>query len=186
MNHGAGDTLPDELGRQVHMVVVDHDDGRFGVILGLIRDGFGEGAVHRNVPILPGVVDAGVQVWVVRRVPHVVLEEPHQGVAEDVVVLVVDAPRGQYEAETNAVARKGRWDAGAAAALVDSPIAIADGAGDPGEVHHLGQGAEGRHHPATSPPGLYAARGAYMVLDGTPIADQDQPPIRQDSIAQFP
>ena len=77
--------------RQVQVVVMDHDVGWGGVVLGLRYNRVGERSVDGEVAVRPGVVDGLVYVGSVRRAPHIVLEEPQHRVAEDVVVLAVGA-----------------------------------------------------------------------------------------------
>ena len=73
LNHRLGNFLAHKLGHQVEVVVVADDDGRLLVALGFLGNRSGKGLVHRDVSGLPGIMNAGVHVGIVGRIPHVVL-----------------------------------------------------------------------------------------------------------------
>ena len=52
------------------------DDGRPATLPSFLDDRLSEGLVDRYVARIPGVVDAGVHVGIVRWIPHIVLKEP--------------------------------------------------------------------------------------------------------------
>ena len=96
LDDGLRHSLAHELGQQVEVIIVADDYGGLLQGPGLIDHGVGEGLVHRYVAGFPGIMHGGIDVGVVGRVPHVVLQEPEQRIAEDVVVLVVNAPGGHH------------------------------------------------------------------------------------------
>ena len=62
--------------------------------------------------------------------------------------------------------------AGAAlAALPGPPVALAHGAGHPGEFRGLGDRAKGGDYPAAAPAGFRTAIGGHMVFHGAAVAD---------------
>ncbi len=83
------DPLPDALLRE-HGVEVDAvyrtDDN--GTLLGLVREGVGEGLVDRSI-IVPGFSDTRVERGGARQVPQRMVEEPQDPVADAVVEPVV-------------------------------------------------------------------------------------------------
>ena len=144
---------------------------------------FGEGLIHRNVAGLPGVVDVGVDVGVVGRVPHVMLEEPQKGVAEHVVKLVVDPALGDHVAKVYLVPGHGRLDAGGGAIAGHRAVAFPHGAGDPGEIGQLSQAIERGYHAAASPSAFGDSIGGQQVLDRPPVAGQNEAPLAEHLIA---
>jgi len=95
-----------------------------------------ESAVDCDIAVIPGIVDFGIDIGGVGGVPHVMLEEPEQWIAEEIVVLVVDISwRGnkveikpltwQCHLETTALTGSGH------------AIAFSHSAGDPGELYVL-------------------------------------------------
>ena len=76
LDDGVGNLLPYHFRHQVQVIVVADDNGRFTAIPGLADHLVGEGLVYRHIAAPPPVVDGGVHVGVVGRVPHVVLQEP--------------------------------------------------------------------------------------------------------------
>ena len=46
------------------------------VLSSLFHNGTGKGLIDRDIARLPRIMNVGVNIWVIRGVPHVVLEEP--------------------------------------------------------------------------------------------------------------
>ena len=73
--------LPQKFGYQVEMVVMPNHHRRQLRALRFFNNGLGKGLVYRDIAGFPGVVNIGVHVGIIGRVPHVMLEEPEQRVA---------------------------------------------------------------------------------------------------------
>jgi hypothetical protein len=140
----------DRLGGAVQVVVVEHDP-RPAVAAGLSDDCRSEGLVHGHVPTLPGAQGAGVDDRPLGKVPHLVLEEPEEGVGDDVVGLLVDGALGRNEAQTDLLVGAG---CGAHEARVGgcAPVTVAHGRRDPRHgdvVTDLAEGGDEAARPAT-------------------------------------
>ena len=107
LDNGLGHLLTDEFRHQIQMVVMADDYGCFFQATGLFNYGVGKSLIYRYVAALPSIMNSGVNVGVVGRVPHVVLEEPEQRIADDVVVFVVGAPGCHNVPQVDLVAREG-------------------------------------------------------------------------------
>jgi hypothetical protein len=140
LDQGVRDFLAHHFWQKVKMVIVPDYYRRQFVISCLVNHGTGKGLVHRHVAALPGVMYAGVHIWVVGRVPHVVLQEPEQRIAEYVVKLVIYAPGSDNVPQAYLVARKGGLVAGTLRGTGNQPVALTHGAGNPGELGGLRQG----------------------------------------------
>ncbi len=55
-------------------------------------DSVSESSVNCDIAVIPSIVDLGIDIGGVGRVPHVMLEKPEQGVAKEVVIFMVDIP----------------------------------------------------------------------------------------------
>ena len=183
--HRLGHALPDKFRHQVKMVVVADDDGRLLHGAGLFDHGVGEGLVHWDVARFPGVVHGGVDVWIVGWVPHVVLQEPEERVAQDVVVLVVDAPGSHHVAQVNLVPRERGPHVRGLAIVGDDPVAFTHGAGHPGELEFLGHRTEGGDYAATATAGLGTAVAGHLVFHRAAVAHQNHGPFRKNGFAKL-
>ena len=162
----------------------DHDWG-CSVTPGVFNYYFGKGLVDRDVPRLPSVMDRGVYVGVIRRVPHVVLQEPQQGVAEYVVKFVVDAPGRNYVAKVDFVSWKRRFQTRRQSVVGDGPVAFPHGAGHPGKLRGLDQEVECGDHAAAATTPLGAAFRGHLVFHRSAVAGQKQGPLRKHPIAKL-
>src|SRR3989337_1853693 len=79
--------------------------GRLLIVLRLGGDSLVDSLVDGDVAALPGFVDGAADVGGARGVPHVVLDEPEEGVAEDVVVALVDGAGHDNKADVDLVVR---------------------------------------------------------------------------------
>ena len=179
---GAGDLFADAGGGQVEVVVLEEDEGRLRVVLSLGGDGVGDRLVDGDVAALPGLVDGAADVGRARRVPHVVLEEPEQGVAEDVVVPLVDVAGHDDEADVDLVI--GELEEAAVGLFGGAAVAVGHGGGDPGGGEEAGGGGEGGDHAAAA---AAADEGAVVLdaeLQGAAVAGDDQAALRQHLLAE--
>ena len=167
------------------MVIVAHDHRGTAGGAGFLNHGAGESLVDGNVAVLPGVMDAGVHVGVVGRVPHIVLQEPEQRVAEDVEILMVNPAGGDDVAELDLVAGQGRVKGRASAVVGDYAVAFAHCAGNPGKRGGLGQGVQGRYDAAAAPARFGATVGSHLMLHGAAVACQYQGAAGQYIFAQL-
>ena len=136
--HSVGHALADEFGHQVQVVIVADDDRRLLQGPGLFDHRIGECLVHWDITRFPGVVHGGIDVGVVGRVPHVVLQEPEERVAQDIVILVVDPPGSYHVTQIDLVAGERGSQVGGLAVAGNDPVSFAHGAGHPGELEFLG------------------------------------------------
>jgi len=80
-----------------------------------------------------------------------VLQEPEQGVAEDAVVFVVGVSAGNYKANIEVVSGERCLEVLPLCHFRSAAVPLAHGAGDPGEVHILTDGAKGGDHATAAP-----------------------------------
>src|SRR2546422_8460894 len=73
-------------GRQVKVIVLKEDVRRFRVLSRLVYNSFSYRFVDGNIAAFPGLIHGAADIRGSRRVPHEVLYEPEQRVAEDVIV----------------------------------------------------------------------------------------------------
>jgi hypothetical protein len=101
-----------------------------------------------------------------------VLEEPEQGIAEQVVILVVDVSGIGNEPEIQPLPRK--LDLEASVLLgSDAPVTLPHSARDPGKLYVFADGTESGYDPATASIQLKNAIFAHPIINGAPVADQD-------------
>ena len=130
------------------MVVLQHDQRLAAGCLSGGDDLIGEQLVDDDVAVPPGVPDLLRDVRRSRRIPQIVLEEPEQGVADDVVVLVVRLRVGHDEAQAE-LARIAELDerfAGVLGVSGAQTIALGHGCRDPNRLSLAGdRGDRGDH-----------------------------------------
>src|SRR5712692_6023975 len=83
-NRRARHFLSNHCGCQVEVVVLKQHVWRLCLLLRFINNRLGDRFVDRYVPGFPSFVYGAADVRRARRVPHEVLDEPEQGVAEDI------------------------------------------------------------------------------------------------------
>jgi hypothetical protein len=149
-------------GRHQPQVVVLHED--HGVGGGLVGDHVGEGLVHLAVG-RPGRPPALVEARSSRQVEQAVVDEPERGVADDVVVLAVDAGVDGEGADVEAVG-------GDASLLGGDSIASGHGGGDPGGVGVDDERRDAGHQPTRAALGSQLA----VVVD----VERERPAVRHD------
>src|ERR671931_265832 len=125
-----GNALADEARHEVEVIVV-HEDRRLSVCLELLGDRVGEALVHARVALLPGVLQRDVDRRRVGQLPEVVLEEPEDGVRDDVVEPVVGGLVVGDEAEAERRAGRERLLDSAAGFLEDGAVLLAHRARHP-------------------------------------------------------
>ena len=133
------------------MIVVKHHDGWGGILLGFRYDRLSEILIYLRITFVPRIVNARIQVRVVGGIPHVVLEEPKEGVTNDIVKLVISPAGSRYESEIDLMPRQGGPDSISLAVFRDFPVTLSYCAGDPGKLYHLRQRAKRCDDPAASP-----------------------------------
>src|SRR5712692_9209093 len=89
-NRRVGHFLANHRGRQVEVVVLKQHIRWLSLLLGLMNDGLGDRFVDRYVPAFPRFVYGAADVRRAWCVPHEVLDEPEQWVAEDVIMTLVN------------------------------------------------------------------------------------------------
>ncbi len=78
------------------------------------------------------------------------LEEPEQRIAEEIVILMIDIPRGSNEAEIEALS----WQCHLEASVMlssSTAIAFSHSAGDPGELYMLADPHKGGCNTTSAP-----------------------------------
>ncbi len=167
--------FPDKSCRKIEMVVLQHDD-RF--VLALLSRGenfISEQLVHRDVAVFPGVPDFLINVGRAWCIPEIVLQKPEQGIADQVVVLVIDLGFRNNELNPEIRLWTGRADqplAGAASDFRAGAVAIGHGGGDPDRLPVARDRADGGDHSATP-----LARGEGAVIR---IGEGDRAAVRSD------
>ena len=161
--------------REVEVVVVEEDRG-VGLVLELGQHRVGEALVHRDVALLPRVVEPRIVIGGVHQVPEVVLEEPQRRVRNHVVVPVVR--RFVVGDEAQAVGRalaRALLDRDALGLRGDRAVLVGHGAGDPGHVVLSQQAPQSRHQPS-APTARHPLSALAPVRDGAAVGDDDQLP----------
>ncbi len=172
----------DRLGGEVQVIVVQHD-ARLSVAAGLGHDLAREGVVEGDVASVPGAHRGRVDDRPLRQVPHLVLEEPQEGVGDDVVGLLVhrSLDRCESQADRLVVAERSsdqpRVRGGAA-------IALAHGGGDPGDRHALADVAEGGDEAARSATRPQRAVGRGREGHRASVGRDDQPPVSEERVCR--
>src|SRR2546425_6059322 len=99
------DLATDHGGRKIKVVILEEDVRRFMLLLRFVDDGFCDRFVYRDIAAFPGFVNCASDVRSAGRVPHEVLDEPKQRVAEDVVVTLVRRLGDGHKADVDLVVR---------------------------------------------------------------------------------
>jgi hypothetical protein len=169
-----GTPVAHEPWREVQVVVVE-EDGRLGLGLELGEDRVREGVVHRHVALVPGVVEAAVDVRRVRQRPEIVLQEPEGRIRDDVVEPVVGRLVMWDEAQSVRRAVAGDLlDRLAARLLGHGAVLGGDRARDPRHVVMCDEAPERRHEPAPATLGDPLAVRVQRVRDRAAIRHHDQ------------
>ena len=159
---------------QVELVIVNHHQRRNRRLLRLFDRRVGELLVHFDVAVLPCLVDGGVHAWCVGRTPHVVLDEPEQRIADDVVVLVVGVAGGRDEPNRDALPGQRRGDGSACVRFRYAAVAFAHSCGYPGEVDMVGEPAQRGYDTATATAGLERTVLRGVVLHRPAVRYEDE------------
>src|SRR5690606_22452440 len=171
--------LADHLADEVELVVLQEDDG-LTATTGALAGGddlVGEHPVYLDVAVAPGVPGLVGDVGSAGGVPQVVLEEPEQGVADLVVVLVVRLLVGHDEAEAESGAALGGRDEILASPVRHGPalaVAGGHGRGNPDRFLVLEDGADRGDETATALPGAELAVADLGERDRSAIRGDDQ------------
>ncbi len=171
--------LTDHLADEVELVVLQEDDG-LTATTGALAGGddlVGEHPVYLDVAVAPGVPGLVGDVGSAGGVPQVVLEEPEQGIADLVVVLVVGLLVGHDKAKAEPGAALGwRDDLLAAPARHGPALAVAGGhgGGDPDRFLVLEDGADGGDEAAAALAGAELAVADLGERNRTSIRGDDQ------------
>ncbi len=158
------------------MVVLEHDERVVvdGVDGG--QDLVGEHAIDADVAAAPGVPDLLGDVRGARGVPQIVLQEPEERVADDVVVLVVALGSGhdEAEAELGRVAELDQLLAVLGGLLRPLPITLGHGRGDPDRLPIAGDGADRGDDAAAALARVKPALGSAGERHRTPVGRDDE------------
>src|SRR5690606_498953 len=133
--------LADVPGREVKLVILEHDDRLFDTLLTGGEDFVGEHLVDGYVAVVPGIPDFDIDIRSAGCLPQIVLQEPEQRVADDVVVLVIGIRIGRDKAEHEIAALAARRDqllAIAASHLGPNAVAISHRGSDPDRFNVFG------------------------------------------------
>jgi hypothetical protein len=170
LDQGFGEFLAHVLRHEVKVIVMADDERGIWAFLGFLYYCPGKGLVHWHVPTVPGLVNAGIHVRVVGRIPHVMLEKPEERVTKNVVVLVINPARGDHVAEVDFVARQRRLEMGGTPVVGNDAVPFSHSAGYPGKLGSLGQRVEGRDNAAATPAGLRSTLWGHLVFHRAAIA----------------
>jgi hypothetical protein len=89
--------LPNVSRSQIEMIVLDHHQRRGVTLHRLLNNRLGEGLIDSNIAILPGIVDILSYIRGMGEIPHVMLQEPEERVAQDTVELMINVSRANHE-----------------------------------------------------------------------------------------
>jgi hypothetical protein len=113
-----------------------------------------------------------------------VLKEPEQGVAEQVVILVVDVSGIGYEPEVKPLSRE--LDLEASVLLgSDAAVTLSHSACDPGKLDVFADGTESSYDPATASIQMQCAVFTDPVINRASVTDQYEPPFGQKLLAKL-
>ena len=168
---------PDQGGRGVEVVVVDHHERLLGV-LDRFERGSREVLVHALVAGVPRLSLDQAEVRHVREVPQVVLDEPQHRVRDHVVEAVVGL-RVRCD-QADAVGHAVHLDLEVAVAVRAARLDVLVGhrRRDPQRVAVSQQARERRDEAAAPAPRHEVARGIALERGRAAIGEQDQPALR--------
>ena len=170
--------LPDERRRQVQVVVVQHD-ARLRVVAGLGQRGPREGLVDRHVAVVPGAQRGGVDHRPRGQLPHLVLQEPEQGIGDHAVGRLVHRSLDRREAQPHLAGQR-LVDQGR---LVDAqPVAVAERRRQPGQRHVLADLRQGGHQAAAAASRPQAAIGPEAEGDRAAVGGDQQPAVAEQAL----
>ena len=152
------------------------EDGRVGLAVELGERRVREGPVDGDVALVPGVVEALVDVRRVGEPPEVVLEKPERRVRDDVVEPVVGrrVVRDEPQPVRRAVARD-LFDRLSAGLGDDDAVLVGHRARDPRHVVVRDEAAQRSDEPAAAAPGHALAVFVARERGGAAVRDDDQP-----------
>ena len=159
------------------MVVLQEDVRRLGVAPRFLDHGIGDRLVDRHVSVVPRVVDGAPNVRRPRCVPHEVLHEPEERVAEDVVVPLINGRRHRHEAHEDVLL--GHLERLAVRLRCRDAVAVRHRRGDPRGRHEARRGRYRRNHAAAAPLRRKLAAGLELVLDRSAVARDDEAAPRE-------
>ena len=76
LDYSCGQMFPNIAGHQIKVVVMGHYDRRSAHSLALLYYRMTKSFVNPYVTIIPSVVNIGVDIGAIGRIPHVMLKEP--------------------------------------------------------------------------------------------------------------
>ena len=77
LDYRCGQMFPNIARQQIKMVVMGHYDRRSPHSQTLLYYGMTKSFVNPYVTIIPSIVNIGINIGVIGRIPHVMLEEPN-------------------------------------------------------------------------------------------------------------
>ena len=168
------------LGGEVEVIIVEHDPRRTIAPRNLRQHRVSERPVERHVALAPRAHGRGVDHGPLGEVPELVLQEPEQGVGDDVVGPLEDRSRHRREAEPHRLVGHGPVQGGRT--VRRTPIRFAHGRCHPGERHvaaDLRQRGDHAAGPAPGPKGP-VRQGAEAYRPS--IGSQDQSTVAQEPL----
>jgi hypothetical protein len=180
LDYQVGPLFPNVAGRQIQVVIVQHHYRGWTGPTGFLDDRLSEGLIYRDVAVFPGIVRRSVNVGRSRRVPHVVLQEPQQGITENAVELVIGVPGGDHEAQNEVFAGRVNLDAPLTGHL---PVTLTHGAGDPDNLNEFTYAGQGSNYSPATTAGLKLPIIDKVVFNGPPVTGENKSPVGQSPAA---
>jgi hypothetical protein len=137
---------------QIEVIVLQHDQRLAAGCLGGGDDLIREQLVDDHIAVSPGVPDVLRDVRGSRRIPQIMLEEPEQRIADDVVILVVCLRLGRHETQSELtwITKFDEFFTGVLSVRGALPVSFGHGCRDPDRLVLAGDGGDRRDH-ATAP-----------------------------------
>jgi hypothetical protein len=132
-----------------------------------------KGLVHRDIAILPGIVDLASDIGARKLVPHIMLKEPEHRVANVIVVFMVSLLWAEDKTEGKLSPCGGGREAPNFGHLRSLTVSLAHGSSDPGELCITAQGKKGGDHSSPAKLALELAILGYVVFYRTSIAGNE-------------
>src|SRR5574341_721115 len=171
-NSRRGDRLAYHRRREIEVVVLQQNIRRLRLLFCFINDGFGDGLVHGYIAAFPGLIHRAANVRCPRRIPHKGLDEPEEGIAEDVVMSLIDGRRHGDETNLDFVVRNPQQ--GTFRPLSRLPVSIGHRGGDPDGRHEPCRGQERRDHSASSALRAQRAVAFDVVFNRAAVTGDDE------------
>jgi hypothetical protein len=173
LNDSPWQGLADHAWSKIKVIIVEHNVGRGHAMASLVYYCLRKRPIDRDVPRFPCIIYGLVHVGSVGRTPHIVLQEPEEGVAEYVIELVIRTPRCYHILQIETLPWQGRLNPSSLRLLGNTTVSLSHGTGYPGEVHVIGQSAKSSDHSATAAASLKVTLRGKVILHWPSIADKD-------------